>query len=78
MNKKTKSSKVFSVVAISSSASEHDSVSFEDENNSLDSTKSLKAHLKKHALAAKEIHSQNTYDYEDVSISSVEEVLLEE
>ena len=77
MNKK-KSSKVFSVVAISSSVGERDSVSFEDENNSLDSTKSVKAHLKKHALAAKGSHSWNTYDYKDVSISSVEEVILEE
>lgn len=78
IKQKTKPSKVFSAVAISSSVDEHGSVSSEDENSSLDSAESVKVQLKKHALATKENRARNEYDYEDVSSSSVKEVALEE
>jgi len=64
--------------SISSSVDEDNSRFSEDENSSLGSVESIKVQLKKHALTTKENHSQNVYEYEDVSSSSVEEVALEE
>jgi hypothetical protein len=70
IKQKTKPSKVLSAVVISSSVGEDDSVSFEDENSSLDSAESVKEKMKKHALTTKENYAQNAYEYEDVSSSS--------
>jgi len=50
----TKPSKVFFAIAISSYVGDDDSMSFEDDNSSLDSAKSVKGKMKQNALNTKE------------------------
>jgi hypothetical protein len=78
IKQKTKTYKVLSIVVISYSMDEYDSVSFEYENSSLDYVESVKDQMKKHTLTTKKNYAQNAYEYEDVSRSYVEEVALEE